>query len=381
MTMKILHNWLIVLAVVLTLCYSCITSTMSNANPVSLHIHNESFPVSNIGNLNLSIQLKDCGNESIIKDVDRIIHNGDRIYVLDEANDVITCIDKNGRLLASTKKYIGHGRKEYIHLSDMALDESTGQIYVLCDTPSEIIIFNQDLMIDSIKKIDFSPIEMCVDTTHIMFVCRNLDDCCYEILTIKKNDLGKKPNLIIQSKIEINRIMGMGKNMTYTEGECWVSLPFNNCIYKIKNGEIADSYSIEFGDNWYKNDRYNMSQFLDVNRDRVWSILNIQKCGRYLWFNSNTEGLYCLDTLYGQCQCYNSLFHDSIPYATQLIIPQQGLKNIISFSVLPSFVLTYLRNVEKSHSENTEDKKYSLAKENQRERNAMLLFWEITGKN
>ena len=277
----------------------------------------------------------------------------------------------------STQKYKGHGRNEYIHLSDMAFDETNGLIYALCDTPSEIIIFDKNLEIRSIHPIDFMPIEMCVDSTHIVFLRSNYNKNCYEILTLEKGHLNEPPIVILNSEIAVKRIMGMGRSLTCTNGECWVSLPFDNCIYNIFKGKVRKKYCINFQEMWYKNDNNKAQQFLKKNSDKVWSIQNVQKCNQYLWFNTNTEGLYCIDTEKEQCLCYDLIVHDSIPYASQLIVPQQGLLNKVSFSIMPSFIYSYIRNFEKDCTQKTENRVYELAKNNIKEKNALVMFWEM----
>lgn len=356
---------------------SCASSNFEDINNVVLNICEKKVPISNIAHLAHCVQLKDCGNNSIITGTDRVICWEGNIYVFDDANDIITCNDMSGKMLASTQKYKGHGNNEYIHLSDMSFDETTGQIYALCDTPSEIIIFDKNLQIKSVQTIEERPIEMCVDSTHIMLLCRNLKKDNYEVLCLKKGHLDENPEVILSSKIVVNKIMGIGRNLTYSDGECWVSFPFNNCVYKISNGKIDETYCIDFKNRWYKNNNYNTTQFLKENSNNVWSIQNIQKCGQFLWFNSNTEELYCLDTSNNQCYCYNNIIYDTIPYASQLIVPQQGLKNTISFCVMPEFIFPYLKNVEKHHLEEQEGQTYSLAKSNLLEKNAMITFWEI----
>ena len=36
-----------------------------------------------------------------------------------------------------------------------------------------------------------------------------------------------------------------------THGECWAALPFDNCLYKIEDGKIAETFRIDFGEKWY----------------------------------------------------------------------------------------------------------------------------------
>ena len=351
--------------------YSC-TAT----NEVSLQINDKIIPISNIANPFLCVQLKDCGPSSIIADIDRIIYWENKIYVFDDTNDNITCNDISGKMIVSTQKYKGHGKNEYIHMSDMTLDETSGLIYALCDTPSEIIIFDKALNIISVTPIKSKPIEMCMDSKHLILLCRNYSKGEFEILSLPKEKLDADPSVILTSKIVNNRIMSMGRCLSYTSEECWASLPFNNCIYRIKDGDIEEIYKIDFRDNWYKDNGYKAMDFLEINRNHIWGICNIQKCGQFIWFNTNREWLYRFDIKNKICQCYD-IIHDSIPFATQMIIPQQGMQNKLSFYIMPSFVNSYLNNMKKHSIEGQKSQVNELAINNVKEKNALVTFWEM----
>lgn len=256
---KILRLGIIVFTIIAL--NACATSFMDSANEVAIQYNKKATQMSEISSLSSMVQLKDCGIPSVIKDVDRIFSWKNSLYVFDDTYDIITRNDMNGNLLSSTYKYIGHGRNEYIHLSDVALDETSGLIYALSDTPREIIVFDDNLNIKSIQPIDFTPVEMCIDSTHIMFLCRNYKSNRNEILCLAKNNLKAKPKVIISHKMVVSRIMGYGRCMTFTNRECWASLPFDNCIYKISQGEVNKTYRIDFEENWYKDEGYSPRQF------------------------------------------------------------------------------------------------------------------------
>ena len=136
-------------------------------------------------------------------------------------------------------------------------------------------------------------------------------------------------------------------------------------------------YRIMFEDKWFTGGERKAKDFLEENTDRVWTMQNMQRMGPLLWFNSNTEDIYCLDIQKGICHCYSALVHDSIPFATQLMIPQQGKRDCVSFRIFPAYINSYVKNVEKNHSEEEESDMYVAAKKFQRENNAMIVNWTL----
>jgi len=372
--MKTSIFYLLVLGVLL--CHSCSVANIGNIRDVTMYVTQDYVPLSTLAQPFEYIQLKDCGPQSIIREADKLVYLKDRVYVFDDTNDVIICYDLQGRLITSTHKYIGHGRNEYVHISDMSFDESDSLLYVLCDTPSAIMVLDAKLNIVSLHPIPLMPLEMCVSSSHILTMSVNHKDEMFEIHTFDKHHLDKQPQLLQTSKVVADRIMGLGRLLHTTHGECWAALPFDNCLYKIEDGKIAETFRIDFGEKWYSGKKLKTNDFLAENMDKVWIIQNMQRSDSLLWFNTNTEELYCLDTKNATCQCYNVIVHDSIPFASQMLIPQQRADNCLSFRIIPSFVNSYAKNIEKQLPRDKENKIYDLCKQFQNDNNALLIQWK-----
>ncbi len=373
MKLNILYCFLIAIG-----CYSCAATKSEKIEDVTLQIHPNYVPASSLVIPSNIIQLKDSGPQSIIGEIDKIIYWGEDVYIFDDTHDMISCFDSEGQIKASTKKYIGHGKNEYVHLVDVSFDEVDSLLYVLCDTPSEIMVFDKGLNVVSVHPLSLMPLEMCVNSNHILLFSVNHDKGVYEIHTLDKRHLNESPNLLLTSEILVDRIMGLGKNVLSTQGECWIALPFNNCLYKIEDGKIGETYRVLFEDKWFVERGGKARDFLEENTDKVWTIQNMQRMGASLWFNSNTEDIYCLDIHKGVCHCYSTMVHDAIPFATQLMIPQQGKKDCISFRVFPEFINSYVKKMEKHHSEGKEHDLYVAAKKYQKEKNAMIIDWKTS---
>ena len=373
MKLNILYCFLIVIG-----CYSCAATKSEKIEDVTLQIHPNYVPASSLVMPSNIIQLKDDGPQSIIGEIDKIIYWGEDVYIFDDTHDMISCFDSEGQLKASTKKYIGHGKNEYVHLVDVSFDEVDSLLYVLCDTPSEIMVFDKGLNVVSVHSLSLMPLEMCVNSNQILLFSVNHDKGVYEIHTLDKHHLNESPNLLLTSEILVDRIMGLGKNVLSTQGECWIALPFNNCLYKIEDGKIGETYRVLFEDKWFVKRGGKARDFLEENTDKVWTIQNMQRMGALLWFNSNTEDIYCLDIHKGVCHCYSAMVHDAIPFATQLMIPQQGKKDCISFRVFPEFINSYVKKMEKHHLEGKEHDLYVAAKKYQKEKNAMIIDWKTS---
>lgn len=101
------------------------------------------------------VALSDSVPEALIKFPDRILFAEDRIFVVDKADNKLLMFDREGNFLKSTASMVGKGHNEYIRLMDVAMDKESRTLYVHCDAPYQIMVFDFDLNLKEVVQTDF----------------------------------------------------------------------------------------------------------------------------------------------------------------------------------------------------------------------------------
>ena len=91
------------------------------------------------------IPLETPSTETVISHIDRLLFAEDRVFVLDGISNKVLAFDGNGKFVASTAKMIGKGHNEYIHVCDVAWDRDAQKLYMHCDAPFQMMVFDFDL--------------------------------------------------------------------------------------------------------------------------------------------------------------------------------------------------------------------------------------------
>lgn len=298
-----------------------------------------------------TICLFPSSNDGVINKIDRVAISDSLVYVLDRHVNQIMSFTKEGKFISSTKKYIGKGHNEYIGLIDAAFDLNKGLIYVLCDSPYCIMVFDTNLVLKDKITLDFYVDEAVVAGEYLYCLRKNNNDRDrYEILKMNIKSLGTTYEVICSSKNNVIGLKGMGKSLTVNNDTVYVSFPFTHQIYKIFDGEVCSKYIIDFGENLASDLNKNLSyqEFLKHNSNKEWIIQNITIDDSQIYFNTNRYYFYKINRESNKCIAYRELINDNFPVSSTNIIPSQSRNNILVLEILPELAEKYINHVVKN---------------------------------
>ena len=130
----------------LALCLSCTAYKQPlDGERIAVEFHDDILKTSSFREGYELVALDAPCNEAVISSVDRLLFAEGRIVVLDQVGNKVLLFDSDGGFLKSTSKMVGKGHNEYIRISDAAIDESARKLYVHCDAPYQMMVFDWDL--------------------------------------------------------------------------------------------------------------------------------------------------------------------------------------------------------------------------------------------
>lgn len=109
--------------------------------------------------------------DALIENPDRLLFTDNRIFVMDRSGNKVLMFDGSGKFLRSTANRVGKGHNEYIGVMDAAVDEKDGKLYVQCDAPYQMMVFDLDLNLEKVIPMDDYMREIAVDDDYIYGIC------------------------------------------------------------------------------------------------------------------------------------------------------------------------------------------------------------------
>ncbi|WP_276788691.1 6-bladed beta-propeller [Paraprevotella xylaniphila] len=327
------------------------------------------------------VLLKAPNNDAIIKYIDRLLFAENRIFVVDQISNKILAFDGNGEFLASTARMVGKGHNEYIRIVDAAIDEKGHKLYVHCDAPYQIMVFDFNLKLEKIFPMEYYLNEMAMDGNYIYGLRHNsMDDSGYEIISIAKDSLASSPNIVLSTPISVRGRKAMGKSMVSNQGSIYASIPFDNKICKLKDGKVTESYIIDFGGQGLPNRpiEKDMSPetFDRLYSDTHWSMVNMSGSDSLLLFNTNRSPQFILDQKNKKCDAYGETFNDMLPFSNSYITPSQGLENGMAYEIEPEVLLKYSKHAEQNH-ESIDPALLNVIRQTTPDGNPLIILWHL----
>lgn len=368
------------IAVFITLLTACSSSQMLNCQDVSLVNYNVPLHTDSIFTSHYRfVRFQNKNNESVITGIDRLLCADGYIFVVDRKGNHLLAFDQDGTFLKSTKSMIGRGKNEYISIFDATIDQTEKRIYAYCDAPCKLVVFDYDLNV--IENIDFQTFtwELCVDDQYLYILSPDLENgSVIRLMRFDKKNLKGAATEILTTHSAIHELGTQGKSLIHS-GDCYFAMPFEQMIYKIKDGEIVNSYKVEFKDSWFGKDGNNtgLSDFMRINRDKHWMITNICPSNSSLLFNTNKYHAFVLNLRTNICAAYKGIVDDHyIPISSRLI-PVDGLYGQAVYEV-------NLESIKKYMDKNVDNDKgrydpvlIKFALEYKRENNPTICIWSI----
>lgn len=291
-------------------------------------------------------------DEALVAKVDRLLVGDDRYFVMDRRTNKLMAFDGQGKFINSTAPYMGEGPDSYLRVIDAAIDNKAKKVYVHCDAPYCIMIFDMDLKLDKKINMDYYMLEIADDDKYLYGIrARNDTNFGYELIALDKSDLSVEPTVILEYSNVVNGAGAIGKSLTSFGNGVNVCLPFDNVIYQISDKEILSRYPLDFGKSGVD---YSDIKGMTVNqfynspfREKVWSIVNVYSSDSTLFFGCNRLYSFVLNCKTKECIGFSSWRNDLMPYSATNTLPVDGLDGAFAYLWPSSYVEAYKNHVSK----------------------------------
>ena len=275
--------------------------------------------------------------EATISLINKVMFLKNRIIVLDRSNrNRLLLFDQKGKFLASADKFVGKGKNEYLQFSDCAIDKDKQLIYMYCDRPYQFMIFDSDLNLLKVIKTKEFISEIALDKKYLYAFCVEPEkNSSYELRRYDKKNLNGKYKVLLSFDKVIKGVGGMGHSLCDNGNQFYFSMPFSNEIHEIKDGEVKNSMTIEFGKEWFSyNESKNLHgrRFMNKNKERSCIIQNMVSSDSILFFNTDRSPFYKVNMNDMKGDSYKYFTDNYFPYSSSWFIPCCGLeKSVVQY--------------------------------------------------
>lgn len=292
--------------------------------------------------------------DGFVKRIDRMLFANHRIYVVDREANKVAVYDEDGVFLKSTSQYIGNASDEYIRLMDATTDGK--YIYVCCDAPYKILIFDKELNpVESIA-LDMYLDEIACDGKYLYGIrpCEE-NTGAHELVAYKLDRLNDAPISVLPPTPSVRGRKIMGKNLTCADGQIYVSMPFDTNLYIIMNGRIASRYKLDFGEAGLSDNSFPQDispEKFDASYDKtVWGVVNLNVSDSLYLFNSNLGHTYVIRRCDMSSGGHITILNDDFPIFASGIVPSVGsgheVRFILNEILVGALLKEYDKNVQK----------------------------------
>lgn len=289
--------------------------------------------------------------DAIIKHIDRIGFDKDRIFVWDNEKAKIIAFDGNGRYVDSTQRYKGKGHNEYVNMLDMAIDHENHLVYGFCDFPQCVMIFDYDLNLREKRDLGFWTMDVATDKDYIYCMLLNTNDGAKSrIVALPKKGFPQKQTTVIETTKGVQGLFGFGKCLTSSNGNVYACLPYEHVVHEIQKGKIRKSYDLDFGELAATHTDEGLDResfYAKGNSGKIWSVHNVAASDSLLLFNTNKAKSYVMNTKRGVCRSYSYINRPYQPFMMSTIIPAQGIDDAVVFEVPADDVSYYPRAMKR----------------------------------
>lgn len=339
-------KWVAISCLFMNVICSCTTSSVIQKERFDVEYNSVPLKLSHYFD-SCSVIVFDTIPEALFQNIDRILFTDNRVIVVDRIGNKCLSFDINGKFIGSTAKYMGKSKNEYTHMIDAAIDTCTNQIYMYNDFPGNMFILDSDMNLIQTIELDTSIKEFTMSDNNVYSICTNTSEPDYYFISVtNKNNLTGVPLELQRVKKKVRGIQGVGKSMVNTNG-CYVSLPFDNRIFKLSNDNIG-CIEVDFGERWIPDNvdqKMRPTDFLDKYGDSHWMIQNFVILDSVFLFNTNKGGLFLGNVSSKQLNMYKEVLNDILPVTNSWLIPTQGLNNAIILETYPQCVASYVKEI------------------------------------
>lgn len=338
-----------ILIIILCVLYSCGKNKNSSQNQdcntineivISNESSNEIKASSFIENYKI-IQLA-TSSDNLIFQISKVQYFNEKIYILDKPGNCIYIFNKDGSFLKKLNK-AGLGPGEYIQITDFYIDEDN-LLHVMDFTQNVILRYNDDF--EYINKINF--------TSHgSKFIYYNNVYWSYNEPIFKKPDYqfssftksGKVlSNFLARNSIKHDYVWSGVNTFALNGVDNYLSPPYNDTIYSIKNNSIKPEFVINFKDRRFPKDK-NINNY-DINSlDFPFFIKrNFYRSNKYLIFDFlvKRKRWFCVHDIETKITKYGLIENDLIKNFR--FFPRWGNDNFLIEELGSEILLAYFKS-------------------------------------
>lgn len=309
-------------------------------------------------------------NDILIKNITRLKHIDEKIYILDERTQTVFCFDMNGKLCWKIHQ-IGQGPQEYMQLTDFDIDKNNNKIYLFSNR-DKILVY--DLSGNFIKGYN-------VKLGGRSFAYNKDQMYVYAGNTSSETDGSGVNNYLllfnankntVEGKLPFNTDKRYGSTTTYNSSSAFCHyddeirffMPFSNNIYSIQEDSVSIKYHFDFGeynlpDNYF--DNYTTD---DIKESKyAYGLNSFWENNKYFSFNICIhEEQWQIFYIKKENKVYTGLLYDDMSYCAPVLSDATDDYILGSLSVEDLFLIrSYSKDkskdsiLEKIISEVTED--------------------------
>jgi hypothetical protein len=228
-------------------------------------------------------------DESLLSGIRRIAFDDNRLFIFDSRQMKVFIFDINGKYLNKID-CIGRGPREYIHISDIAVDTNKKQIILLCITPTKCMYFTYNGTFIMEENLDDSYKQLAVSSDYIYFEKTSIPGQPKQQLLIVDKKTGTSRSVL--PEIDIQNFLCLPGNSLSRGKDILYVRRFDNSIYELIDGKIIKKYNIDFNKYSFPDRLINESDAGKVltecvNNKYVFSMANAISSDRYIMFDTN----------------------------------------------------------------------------------------------
>ena len=311
----------------------------------------------------------ETNSQSLIGNIDKVIFNGDLIYLLDGKFQNVLIFDNCGKFIKNTSHLRGQGPNEYISMTDIGIDEK-GDLLILDPYSYKVRGYNANLEPASERDIpkDLLPIGEFKPISNDLYIFNNNnynDDELFNVFSIKENKVIKKICSIENG--------GDAKKMIITRNTCFYRIDDIACfIPGFPHNQVYyyDSVKVEFlprmefkiKQNEFSSNKLRKNQddsyYVDILKSGDYAfIIDIKETDRY-YFLSIRYGKETYISRYdketGENQVIERPFLEGHILLSQMLIKDNAFYMFVDASTI-SHEIRYSKNLSEKYKVNIEN--------------------------
>ena len=144
------------------------------------------------------VSLSSKEDEALIAEMDKLLVGEDRYFVMDRGGNKVIAFTGKGEFVASTAHLVGQGPDNYTRAIDAVIDNVAQKLYVHCDAPYCIMVFDMNLQLLEKISLDYYMREVADDSRYIYGIrVKDASDFGYELVALDKSNLSASPRVLL----------------------------------------------------------------------------------------------------------------------------------------------------------------------------------------